>query len=74
MEEQMRKLTYILAAAGCVSLAAPAVSTERPPAGPSGPQVISSDLSGASAIDEISAQSKKAKKKKKTTDRSSWGG
>ena len=68
----MRKLTYILAAAGCVSLAAPAFATDRPLAGPSGPQVVSSDLSGASAIDEFSAQSKK-KSKKKTTDRSSWG-
>jgi hypothetical protein len=72
MEEQMRKLTLILAAAGCVGLAAPAVATERPLAGQSGPQVISTDLSGKSAISEFSAQKKKAKKKS-ATDRSSWG-
>jgi hypothetical protein len=72
MEEQMRKLTLILAAAGCVGLAAPAVATERPLAGQSGPQIISTDLSGESAISEFSAQKKK--KKKSATDRSSWGG
>ncbi|WP_156438361.1 hypothetical protein [Bradyrhizobium valentinum] len=69
----MRKLTLILAAAGCVGLAVPAVATERPLAGQSGPQVISTDLSGKSAISEFSAQKKKAKKKS-ATDRSSWGG
>jgi hypothetical protein len=73
MEEQMRKLTLILAAAGCVGLAAPAVATERPLAGQSGPQVISTDLSGKSAIGEFSAQTKKKAKKKSATDRSSWG-
>ncbi|MDE5454564.1 hypothetical protein GWE18_17295 [Bradyrhizobium sp. CSA112] len=72
MEEQMRKLTLILAAAGCVGLAAPAVAIERPLAGQSGPQVLSTDLNGTSAIGEFSAQKKKAKKKS-TTDRSSWG-
>jgi hypothetical protein len=72
MEEQMRKLTLILAAASCVGLAAPAVATERPLAGQSGPQIISTDLSGESAISEFSAQKKK--KKKSATDRSSWGG
>ena len=69
----MRKLTLILAAAGCVGLAAPAVATERPLAGQSGPQVISTDLSGTGASGEFSAQKKKAKKKS-ATDRSSWGG
>jgi hypothetical protein len=69
----MRKLTLILAAAGCVGLVAPAVTIERPFAGQSGPQLASSDLSGTSAIDEFSAQKKKAKKKS-ATDRSSWGG
>ena len=68
----MRKLTLILAAAGCVGLAVPAVATERPLAGQSGPQVISTDLSGESAISEFSAQKKK--KKKSAADRSSWGG
>jgi hypothetical protein len=72
MEEQMRKLTLILAAASCVGLAAPAVATERPFAGQSGPQFASSDLSGTSATGEFSAQKKKAKKKA-TTSRSSWG-
>jgi hypothetical protein len=74
MEEQMRKLTLILAAAGCVSLAAPAVATERPVAKQNGPQVISSDLSGTSAIGEFSAQKQKKAKKKSATSRSSWGG
>jgi hypothetical protein len=69
MEEQMRKLTLILAAAGCVGLAAPAVAAERPVA--NGPQLVSSDLSGTS-VGEFSAQKKKAKKKA-TTSRSSWG-
>ena len=68
----MRKLTLILAAAGCVGLAVPAVATERPFAGQSGPQVISTDLNGKSAISEFSAQKKT--KKKSTNNRSSWGG
>ena len=69
----MRKLTLILAAAGCVGLAAPAVATERPLAGQSGPQVISTDLSGTSAIGEYSAQKQKKAKKTSATSRSSWG-
>ncbi|MCA6113640.1 hypothetical protein J6524_01665 [Bradyrhizobium sp. WSM 1738] len=69
----MRKLTLILAAAGCVGLAAPAVATEGPFAGPSTTQVISTDLSGKGVISDFSAQNKK-KKKKSTTSRSSWGG
>lgn len=72
MEEQMRKLTLILAAAGCVGLVAPAVANEKPLAGQSGSQVISTDLSGKSAISELSAQKKKTKKS--TANRSSWGG
>jgi hypothetical protein len=68
----MRKLTLILAAAGCIGLAAPAVATERPLAGQSELQVISTDLSAKSGISEFSAQ-KKAKKKS-TNNRSSWGG
>ena len=67
----MRKLTLILAAAGCVGLAAPTVATERPLAGQNGSQVTSANLSGKSAIGELSAQ-KKAKKKS-TANRSSWG-
>ena len=67
----MRKLTLILAAAGCVGLAAPAVAAERPFAGQSAPQVISTDLSTKNAIGEFSAQKKK---KKSTANRSSWGG
>ena len=67
----MRKLTFILAAAGCVGLAAPAFATERLLAGQGGPQVA--DLSEKSTIDEFSAQ-KKAKKKKPAASRSSWGG
>ncbi|QHO76561.1 hypothetical protein ACH79_32020 [Bradyrhizobium sp. CCBAU 051011] len=74
MEEQMRKLTLILAAAGCVGLAVPAFATERPLAGQSGPQVAGSDLSGKSPISEFSAQKKKKTKKKAAADRSSWGG
>ena len=70
----MRKLTLILAAAGCVGLAVPAVATERLLAGQGGPQVA--DLSEKGTIDEFSAQKKqaKAKKKKPATSRSSWGG
>lgn len=68
----MRKLTLILAAAGCVGLAAPAASNEMPLAGQSGSHVISTDLSGKSAISELSAQKKKTKKS--TANRSSWGG
>ena len=68
----MRKLTLILAAAGCVGLAVPAVAIERPLAGQSGAQVTSTDLSGKSAISEFSAQKKKTKKS--TASRSSWGG
>jgi hypothetical protein len=70
-EEQMRKLTFILAAAACVGLAAPAVATEKLPAGQGGPQVA--NLNEKSSIDEFSAKAK-AKKKKSTTSRSSWGG
>jgi hypothetical protein len=70
MEERMRKLTLILAAAGCVGLAAPAVATDRLPAGQGGPQVA--DLSEKNTVDEFSAQKKK--KKKSATSRSSWGG
>lgn len=66
----MRKLTLILAAAGCVGLAAPTVATERLLAAQGGPQVA--DLSEKSTIDEFSAQKKK--KKKPATSRSSWGG
>lgn len=73
MEKQMRKLTLILAAAGCVGLAAPVVATERPVAKQNGPQVVSSELSGKSAISEFSAKKQKAKKKS-ATSRSSWGG
>jgi hypothetical protein len=74
MEEQMRKLTLILAAAGCLGLAAPAVSAEMPLAGQSGPQVAGSGLSGQSPINEFSAQKQKKTKKKAATNRSSWGG
>lgn len=69
----MRKLTLILAAAGCVGLAAPAVAIERSVAKQNGSQVASSDLSGKSAISEFSAQKQKAKKKS-ANNRSSWGG
>jgi hypothetical protein len=68
----MRKLTLILAAAGCVGLAAPAVATERPLAAKGGPQLTSTDLSAKSAISDFSA--KKKAKKKSTASRSSWGG
>lgn len=67
----MRKLTLILAAAGCVGLAAPVVATEKLLAGQGGPQVA--DLSGKGTLDEFSGQKKQAKKKKSATDRSSWG-
>jgi hypothetical protein len=74
MEEQMRKLTLILAAAGCVGLAAPAFAAESPVAKQNGPQAVSSDLNGKSAIGEFSAQKQKKAKKKSATSRSSWGG
>jgi hypothetical protein len=51
---------------------APAVANEKPLAGQSGSQVMSTDLSGKSAISELSAQKKKTKKS--TANRSSWGG
>jgi hypothetical protein len=71
MEKQMRKLTLILAAAGCVGLATPAIATEKSFSGQSTPQVICMDLNAKSAISEFSAQKKK---KKAATSRSSWGG
>jgi hypothetical protein len=72
MEEQMRKLTLILAAAACVGLAAPAVATERLLAGQVGPQAA--DQNGKSTIDEFSAKKQAKVKKKSATSRSSWGG
>jgi hypothetical protein len=77
MEAQMRQLTLILAAAGCIGFAAPTFAIEKPLF--AGSQIAAPDLSGKSTI-ELSAQTKeqedakKKVKKKSTTDRSSWGG
>jgi hypothetical protein len=79
MEAQMRQVTLILAAAGCVGFAAPTFATEKPLFAQTGSQIAAPDLSGMSTI-ELSAQTKeqedakKKDKKKSTTDRSSWGG
>jgi hypothetical protein len=74
MEELMRKLTLILAAAGCVGLVTPAFAAEKTHAlGQRGMQ-IGTDANAKAAPDEVSSQSKKKKKKKGTTSRSSWGG
>jgi hypothetical protein len=76
MEESMRKLTLVLAAAGYVGLAAPGFTIEKA-LNQSGPQIT--DPTGGGVIDELSAQEKKmkkktSKKKKGTASRSSWGG
>jgi hypothetical protein len=79
MEAQMKHLTLILAAAGCIGFAAPTFAIEKPLFAQSGSQIAASDLSGKSTI-QLSAQTKeqedakKKDKKKSTTDRSSWGG
>ena len=75
----MRQLTLILAAAGCVGLAAPTFAIDQPRNAQTALQIAASDLSGKATI-ELSAQTKeqedakKKDKKKSTSDRSSWGG
>jgi hypothetical protein len=79
MEAQMRQLTLILAAAGCIGFAAPTFAIEKPLLAQTRSQIASPDLSGKNTI-ELSAQTKeqedakKKDKKKSSTDRSSWGG
>jgi hypothetical protein len=79
MEAQMKQLTWILAAAGCIGFAAPTFAIEKPLLAQSATQVAAPNLSGTSTI-ELSAQTKeqedakKKDKKKSSTDRSSWGG
>src|SRR5687768_14838268 len=54
MEAQMRQLTLILAAAGCIGFAAPTFAIEKPLFAQTGSQIAAPDLSGKSTI-ELSA-------------------
>ena len=68
----MRKVTFILATAACLGLAAPAFATDKASGGRNTPQIMR-DGGKTLAIDQFSAAGKK-NKKKAVTKRTSWGG
>jgi hypothetical protein len=73
VEEQMKKLTIVLAAAACAGLAVPASAAGKQLGGQDTAQITAADQNAKFVSDDVSARGKK-KKKGVTTKRTSWGG